>query len=238
MLQKFKESYAHLLDVPLAAFAQTGFVLHKTEKRNEPEWASWIQLVWFFSIDTVLICSVAPAYAKQVEAIVERCGSDPLLSEMWLAQTQSSIDGQEWVQCELFYYPTQTPPQQSSQYTVEQLQPGEPQADRLLRNFDGGVYVIRDANGKLAAHAAIKKKGLLREIAVGTQPEYRQRGMGRAVVAYAVQEILTQGYVPTYWPDSLDNKASYALAASVGFVKIAEMLFCAYERPGWSGFTV
>jgi len=238
MLQKFKESYAHLLDVPIAAFEQTGFVLYKTEKRNEPEWASWIQMIWFFSIDTVLVCSVAPEYAKQAETIFEKCRSHPLLSETWLAQAQSITDGQEWVQCELFYYPTQNPPLPMSQYTVERLRPGEPEADRLLRNFDGGVYVISDANGKLASHAAVKKKGLLREIAVGTQPEYRQQGMGRAVVAYAVQEILAQGYVPTYWPDSLHNKASYALAYSVGFVKIAEMLFCAYERPGWSGFAV
>jgi hypothetical protein len=43
-------------------------------------------------------------------------------------------------------------------------------------------------------------------------------------------------WVQPIWPDSLDNKTSYALAQSVGLVKVAEMLFCAYAQPGWPGF--
>lgn len=42
--------------------------------------------------------------------------------------------------------------------------------------------------------------------------------------------------VATYWPDSFENKGSYALVESVGMVKGAEMLFCAYEQAEWEGF--
>lgn len=238
MLQKLKEGYARLLDVPPTAFDQSGFVLIETEARSEPEWASWIQPIWLFSLDATVICSVLPQYAAQAEAVFKVVMPGSLLDEHLLKQASSIIPDMEWVQCELFYYPLQYQSLRVFPSRIERLQVGEEGAEKLLRNFDGGVYVIRDSAGHIAAHAAVKNKGLIREIAVGTQPAYRAQGMGSAVVARAIHEILAIGCVPTYWPDSLDNIASYALAQSLGFVKVAQMLFCAYERPGWPGFLV
>ena len=237
-LQKLKAGYAHLLHAPISAFDQSGFVLIETESRNEPEWASWIQPIWLFSMGPTVICSVSPQYVTQAAAVFKGVAPGDLLKADLLRQATSIISDKEWVQCELFYYPSPQAPSSLSSYTVESLQSGPADAVNLLRNFDGGVYVIRDPAGNLAAHAAVKNKGLIREIAVGTEPQYRAQGMGRAVVARAIHEVLSIGCVPTYWPDSLDNIASYALARSLGFVKVAEMLFCAYERPGWSGFIV
>jgi hypothetical protein len=57
-------------------------------------------------------------------------------------------------------------------------------------------------------------------------------------VAHAITAILVAGCAPTYWPDTLDNTGSYTLARSVGMVKVADMLFCAYPEPGWPGFPV
>lgn len=236
MLQKLKEGYAHLLNAPLSAFDQSGFILIETNIRDEPEWASWIQPVWLFSMGSVVICSVSPRYTAQTETMLKGILPNELLDRGILHKASSIIADKEWVQCELFFYPSLQSPKQSFPYTVEALQPGEKGAEKLLRNFDGGVYVIRNSAGQIASHAAVKNKGLIREIAVGTQPSYRRQGMGRAVVAYAIHEILAIGCVPTYWPDSLENTPSYALAQSIGFVKVAQMLFCAYERPGWPGF--
>ena len=128
------------------------------------------------------------------------------------------------------------PPHTRHTFKVEQLRPGQLGATKHLAAFDGGVYVIRDEDEKITSAAFIKNKGLIGEIAVGTEETYRRQGRGEAVVAHAIQEILAQGKVPTYWPDSFENKGSYALAHAVGMVKVAEMLFCAYEEAGWQGF--
>ncbi len=238
MLQRLKVGYAHLLDAPLSTFDRSGFMLIETDIRDEPEWASWIQPIWLFSMGSTVICSVSPQYTAQAEVMLKGVLPGGLLDGSVLHKASSIIADKEWVQCELFFYPLLHPPQTSFHYIVEALQPGEEGAEKLLRNFDGGVYVIRNSTGQIASHAAVKNKGLIREIAVGTQPYYRGQGMGRTVVAHAIREILAIGCVPTYWPDSLENIASYALAQSIGFVKVAQMLFCAYERPGWPGFLI
>ncbi|MBX3050388.1 MAG: GNAT family N-acetyltransferase [Caldilineaceae bacterium] len=241
VLQKLRTGYTHLLGAPPAAFEKSGFTLVSNPIRNEPEWANWIQPIWFFSIGPSVICSVAPQFADQVGSEFKDIAPGTLLEKALLRRAELIIPDKEWVQCELFYYPLPklpTLPISQRYHNVVRLELGQTDAQRLLRNFDGGVYAIRDSAGKLASHAAIKNKGVIREIAVGTQPSYQRQGMGREVVTRAVQEILSVGCVPTYWPDSLDNTASYALARTVGFIKVAQMLFCAYERPGWSGFVV
>jgi hypothetical protein len=242
-LQKLKQGYAHLLDVPAAALDSPGLTFVETARRDQPEWANWLFPIWLFSIDSSLICSVASHYAKLAKGAFEPLPADALLRPETLALARTVIDDQageglEWVRCELLFYPYPRPPQLNFPYPVEKLRPIGDQAIELISNFDGGVYGIRVENGFIAAHAGIKNKGLIQEIAVGTEPGYQRRGMGKAVVAYAVADILRQGKVPVYWPDSLENKASYALAASLGFQKVATMLFCSYELPDWYGFPI
>lgn len=57
----------------------------------------------------------------------------------------------------------------------------------------------------------------------GTESTYRRQGLDRAVVSSAVTEILRREKIPVYWPDSLENFASYALAESLGLEKVAEI---------------
>jgi len=242
-LQKLKQGYAHLLGVPATALDSPGLTFVKTARRDQPEWANWLFPIWLFSINTSLICSVAPHYAKPTQDAFAALPAEALLQPETLALARTVIDDQpdnglEWVQCELLFYPQPRPPQLNFPHPVEKLQPVDEQARGLVRSFDGGVYGIRVENGFIAAHAGIKDKGLIQEIAVGTEPGYQRRGMGKAVVAHAVADILKQGKVPVYWPDALENKASYALAASSGFQKVATMLFCAYELPNWQGFLI
>lgn len=235
-LENFIHGYAQLLNAPVEKFFTPGLTFVSTSVRDLPEWANWIQPVWLFAFEDALICSVSPNYAEVAEAHFAGVGADTLLSDATLARAMTVVPDLEWVRCELFYYPHRDPPQLMHKYKVEELQAGQPGAEKHLRTFDGGVYVIRSSNGEITAAAFIKNKGLIREIAVGTEEGYRRQGRGQAVVAFAIQEILAQGYVPTYWPDSFENRGSYALAQSVGLVKVAEMLFCAYEQPEWQGF--
>ncbi|MEZ4733665.1 MAG: GNAT family N-acetyltransferase [Caldilineaceae bacterium] len=243
MIELLKQGYARLLDVNVDRLATPGIHVVVTGRREQPEWANWVHPIWFFQMANTVIGSVAPAYAAAAQQITAHLTPDTLLCSEMVALAHSSTEALgpadlEWVQCELLYYPSPQPPTRSSGYTVEKLQPTDEHSRYFLRNFDGGGYGIRATDGTIAAHACIKNKGLLYEIAVGTEAAYRRRGMGKAVVAAAVAHILQQGKVPVYWPDSLNNIASYQLAYSLGFQKVAEMFFCCYAVPDWPGFLV
>jgi len=242
-LEKLKRGYSKLLGVDPQVFGRPGFVLVETVLREQPEWANWILPLWLFKLQSTVICSVAPRYAARARAAFAEWQPPSLLTPEALAPARWVIDAPpadtlEWVQAELLYYPHAEPPQQSETHHVEQLHAGAEGSERLLRTFDGGIFAVRAPDGTLAAHAAIKNKGILRELAVGTDEPYRRTGMGKAVVSHAVAHIVGAGQVAVYWPDSLSNRASYALASSVGFEKVAEMCFCCYPEPDWPGFEV
>lgn len=220
----------------MSVFDHPGFTLVETQQRDEPEWAGWIHPLWIHSFQGAVVCSVSPSLATRAQEVLSMDPPGNLLSAEALAQAQQVTNQWEWVQCEVFYYPYDKPPAVAADHAIEAMRPGDPEADRRLRNFDGGVFAIRDETGQVLSAAYIKDKGVLQEIAVGTHLEYQRQGLGKAVVAEAVRAILQAGKVPVYWPDSRENQASYALAQSLGFVKVAEMLFCCYERPDWKGF--
>lgn len=235
------QGYAHLLDTTVATLATPGLHFVITPQRDRPEWANWVHPIWFFKIDNSVVCSVSPTYATRTQQIMADVIIGSLLDATLLTRAHSITDGQsavplEWVQCELLYYPHTDPPVLRADYAIAPLQPTDEPSRRFLRNFDGGVYGLRAGDGVMAAHAFIKDKGVLQEIAVGTEPAYQRRGLGKAVVAAAVAQILRQGKVPVYWPDSLQNIGSYRLAYALGFQKAAEMLFCCYAEPAWKGF--
>jgi hypothetical protein len=246
-LQQFIKGYAQLLDAPGEDFHHQGITFVGTTLRDLPEWANWLQPIWLFGFEEAVICSVSPTFAEAAQVAFADVTAATLLNDKTLARANAITPELEWVRCELFYYPHTHPPQIDHTYTVEKLLPGAPGAARHLRNFDGGVYVIRATRSELEQHevkdgitaaAFVKNKGVIREIAVGTEEAFRRQGRGQTVVAHAIADILAQGCVPTYWPDSFANKGSYALARTVGMVKVAEMLFCAQEINEWQGFSI
>lgn len=237
VIQKLKQGYAHLLDVPVEAFETTGLTFIETKMRELPEWANWVMPLWLLCIGSAIICSVAPQYTAVAKTIIESIKTKNLLSPKMLREAHNLIDLEGWQQREIFFYPCQQPPSFVSPYQVEKLKPGT-RGDNFLKGFDGGVFVIRNQGGEIASHAGIKNKGMLNEIAVGTEPAYQRKGMGQAVVAKAVVEIITQDRVPVFIPDKLSNTVSYALARSMSFEKVGEMLFWEYEQSDWKGFPV
>lgn len=241
MIRLLKQGYAHLLDTTVETLATPGLHWVVSPKRDQPEWANWVHPIWFFKMENSVVCSVSPTYATRTQQIMADVVMASLLDRALLTRAHLITDGQsalelEWVQCELLYYPHADPPVLRSDHAIEPLQPTDERSRRFLRNFDGGVYGLRAEDGVMAAHAFIKNKGALQEIAVGTEPAYQRRGLGKAVVAAAVAQILRQGKVPVYWPDSLQNTGSYRLAYALGLQKVAEMLFCCYAQPDWEGF--
>lgn len=73
------------------------------------------------------------------------------------------------------------------------------------------------AEDEVAAWASLNwQSPYFGEIAVGTQPQYRQRGWGKSVVHALSGYLLESGRIPLYVVAE-DNEASIALARRVGF---------------------
>jgi GNAT superfamily N-acetyltransferase len=222
--------YAALMDVDETLFSTPGVHTVETAVRDRPEWANWLIPIWFIRINAAMVCSVSPAYREVADNTIGLLSHVSLLDPDLAPQVTALTIGGEWRQREIFVYPTKATPNATHQQEVVHLTAGHgPQAQSLLKVFDGGVFAILD-NGQVASHAGIKNKGLIQEIAVGTRPNWQKRGFGKAVVAAAVGHILTQQKVVTYVPDLLGNTASYALARSLGFAKFAETLLWDFER--------
>jgi GNAT superfamily N-acetyltransferase len=85
-----------------------------------------------------------------------------------------------------------------------------------LRPFGGEVLVALD-KGRYAAGVGLKRHDTAGvELAVGTDPAFRGRGLAARLVAQAARRILAEGAVPTYIHDPA-NVASARTAAAAGF---------------------
>jgi GNAT superfamily N-acetyltransferase len=87
-----------------------------------------------------------------------------------------------------------------------------------LRPFGHEVLLVTDPeNGTYLAGVGLKHHDPYgRELAVGTEPAFRNRGLARALVAQAARRVLDEGAVPTYQHDPA-NTASARVADAAGF---------------------
>jgi GNAT superfamily N-acetyltransferase len=96
------------------------------------------------------------------------------------------------------------------------LPAADPDLPAWLRPFGGQVLVARD-HGRYMAGVGLKRHDAYGvELAVGTDPDYRGRGLASRLVAQAARRILAHGAVPTYIHDPA-NTASARTAAAAGF---------------------
>jgi GNAT superfamily N-acetyltransferase len=96
-----------------------------------------------------------------------------------------------------------------------------------LRPFGGDVLVARDEHGVYLAGVGLKRHdptGV--ELAVGTEPAARGRGLARRLVAQAARKVLDSGAVPTYIHDPR-NTASAKAADGAGFPERGWRVFSA-----------
>ena len=104
----------------------------------------------------------------------------------------------------------------------------DPRLPDWLRPFGHEVLVTWDPDtGEYVAGVGIKHHDRYgQEIAVGTEPAARGKGLARRLVTQAARRILDEGAVPTYQHDP-SNHASAAVAAAAGFPDL-----------GWRSFGV
>ncbi|MFI6262350.1 GNAT family N-acetyltransferase [Micromonospora sp. NPDC051006] len=99
----------------------------------------------------------------------------------------------------------------------EWIPPTSPGLPAWLRLFDRDVLVVRGSGGEYLAGAGIKRHDAHgHELAVGTVPAARGRGLARRLVAQAARRVLDEGAVPTYLHER-DNRASARVAEAAGF---------------------
>jgi GNAT superfamily N-acetyltransferase len=98
----------------------------------------------------------------------------------------------------------------------------DPRLPDWLRPFNGGVLVAWDSSGSEGGGEYVAGVGIKchdqygQELAVGTEPAARGRGIARRLVATAAREVLRRGAVPTYLHD-VANTASAKVADAAGF---------------------
>lgn len=166
------------------------------------------------------VLSVAPRHVPAVRALAglpeppaARSGLPANPSEL-LAGLPAAVDHPGWVcHTDVFRWTLAPAPLPDVGEWTAPTGPGLPRWLRLFRE----VLMVRDADGRCLAAAAIKRHDAHgHELAVGTAPEARGRGLARRLVAQAARRVLAEGAVPTYRHDPA-NVASARVAEAAGF---------------------
>lgn len=99
----------------------------------------------------------------------------------------------------------------------EWVSPDDPRLPDWLHPFNGDVLVVWAEDGTYAAGVGRKKHNACgHEIAVGTAPAHRGKGLARHLVAQAARRILDEGALPLYLHGD-HNAASGHVADAAGF---------------------
>ena len=115
-------------------------------------------------------------------------------------------------------------------FPIEKMRDNDSHADWYRYHFDGPIFVARGPRGEIASWAAIKcKSNQVWEMAVATEPAYRNRGLARSVVSRATAEVLDAGRVPLYLHD-ISNIASARVCGSLGYQFYGYELTCESGR--------
>jgi ribosomal protein S18 acetylase RimI-like enzyme len=99
----------------------------------------------------------------------------------------------------------------------EWVEPDDARLPGWLRPFNGGILIVCDDQARYMAGVGLKRHDEFgSEIAVGTEPEFRGRGLARRLVATAARHLVANGVTATY-EHVIGNDASGAVATAAGF---------------------
>lgn len=179
-------------------------------RRARPAWDGRLRPAIAVASPECTLLSVPPDRVAAVRALVrERSG------KKLLAALPAAVEHPAWsTHAGLFRWSLAPAPLPD---VGEWIKPTEPGLPPWLRLFDREVLVVRDADGSYLAGAGIKRHDAHgHELAVGTVPAARGRGLARRLVAQAARRVLDEGAVPTYL-HNFDNVASARVAEAAGF---------------------
>lgn len=182
--------------------------------RDAPDWDGAVRAVVGVATPEAAVLSVPPRYADAVRSLGAAWRSASYregLNEVfgYTGDARRVLDGSG-----VFRWSTEPAPMPDAGEWVER---DDPRVPEWLRPFNGGVLCAWDDDGRYGAGVGLKRRdGYGEEIAVGTEPALRGRGIARRLVATAAREVLRRGAVPTY-VHAPDNIASARVAEAAGF---------------------
>ncbi|MGA9595740.1 MAG: GNAT family N-acetyltransferase, partial [Acidimicrobiia bacterium] len=100
----------------------------------------------------------------------------------------------------------------------------------FLDTKTGHIAVDRDSGAAAALAFAAYLDDTFLEIGVETLPRFQGRGYARSACARLIHDCLDRGLTPV-WSCRTENKGSFRLAESLGFVPVLQLPY--YELP-WS----
>ncbi|MDT0532859.1 GNAT family N-acetyltransferase [Micromonospora sp. DSM 115977] len=190
-----------------------------SHRRARPAWDGRLRPAVAVTAGASTVLSVAPDRVAAVRELARLPGGPPLPA------LPAAVGRPGWaVHADVFRWSVAPAPLSD---VGEWTPPGAAGLPSWLRLFDRPVLVVRDARGRYLAGVGIKRHDAYgHELAVGTVPAARGRGLARRLVAQAARRVLDEGAVPTYLHDPA-NTASARVATAAGFP----------ER-GWRSFGV
>jgi GNAT superfamily N-acetyltransferase len=186
-----------------------GVQIVASELRDEPEWDGVVRPVLGLQTPTGVLISVPPAAFAEVQRLAG--GS---LEE--LSARIGSVFGRdrETLGVAVFRYLDQLV---DLEELGEWVETDDARLPEWLRPFNGGILIACDEENRYMAGVGLKRHDEFgSEIAVGTEPEFRGRGLARRLVATAARHLLGTGSTATY-EHVLGNDASGAVASAAGF---------------------
>jgi GNAT superfamily N-acetyltransferase len=191
--------------------AESRFDVVGSLQRTRPGWDGLVAAVVGVRTPTTGVLSVPPDAAEAVRAKADHRDWTALAAELpslvGMAQTRTYVGAYRW--CE------QPSPLPDAGVWVPPDSPGMPE---WLFPFGSDVLVALDPDtGAYLAGVGLKRHdewGI--ELAVGTEPEVRGRGLARRLVAQAARRVIDEGGIPTY-QHAPDNVASARVADAAGF---------------------
>lgn len=189
-------------------------------RRLEPEWDGVVRPVAGVRSPRGLLLSVPPAAADEARAAADHLGDwhDPRFADQLARLTGAATAAAAHVLDGSGLFRWSTSPAQVEP-AGEWVDRADPRVPPWLRPFNhgGGVLVAWDDEGRYGAGVGLKVHDEYGwEVAVGTEPALRGRGLARRLVVTAAREVLRRGAVPTYLHEA-SNTASARVAEAAGF---------------------
>lgn len=189
----------------------TGVEVIGAEARTRPGWDGRVVPLRGLHDGSRTIIAVPPASVEDVTAVID---GDPWAADLGLRlgallERPGAVYGHA-----VFRWSTQPAPLPSLGTWVDSRDRRLPE---WLHPFNGGVLATFDDRGRYLAAVGRKVHDAHgHEIAVGTSPAARGKGLARRLVATAARRILAEGAVPTYLHEA-SNHASARVADAAGF---------------------
>ncbi len=191
---------------------QGGATLAVTTQREQPRWDGGVWPLLGVESPTSSALSVSPKYLSSLGAET----IEQVTRALMPGESPPPVFGLEEGNIERLVFRWTAKPAELPEIG-EWVHTADPRVPEWLRPFNGDVLIAWDEEGRYAAGVGRKAHNeLAQEIAVGTDPAHRGKGLAPMLVAQAARRILTEGFLPLYL-HTLDNEASARVAEKAGF---------------------